>query len=719
MNRPLYRLNITGKNANEIYTISFPDNLLKFIKYDFAHFLEKAIELCRVSMKNGAVNRDEMSVLKSSITPCHRYYEKNTHGIFDRIVIDCWIDYICKQNEINTPTLWNSFSGCRNDFETTLFARLCEFRYNHAINQWVNILRVQEYARKKTDFIFGKKLENQAVAVAKAGYFDLLFNVAANEMGYSDLSTSKVYSNLRTPNSPFIMSGISREMIRNLLHGISCDDSLEESQGTNNPNMSDKSAMDAFTAIKNIIPDEADNIINTIMKSIPQTHQRVYIPESFKAFIDLETDALIESGAVIQKCGRCLEYFLKDIEYNHDYCSRTDGGRTCLDIMCEKMAATKSSLQPVDSSLLYARCDQLYKEMSARVNVDMNQRDFSDWYKYMALIRENVTSGQASMDDFENFVEYSRSINFVPQRPKSPKSPNSQDKSYKKKSSDGVRSFNFEKVSHQQPNPEDDSAKTLADLYGIDLDDYEQPDVPPAPPIQHMPYYSQYPPPHYAPPPIQQIQPAPNTTRIIRGMAPSGIRELPQPEIVTLEPPPLPEPPPVLPVSPPAPPPVPPKEEVNLAESEYASAGSAFGEAKHEFDVTPVPSHLLAQLEQVVTEFESPPPHKTESALLQNPYLRSIINSEEVKPPPVSLAPKVEFQAEPKAEPKAQKDAEVAVEAVPQLDFNSILSGIKRNDAFTPDITEEAPASHKTKRVMEAIFGKNKTVNPYIKEYDD
>ncbi|MCL1866454.1 MAG: hypothetical protein FWF82_03495, partial [Oscillospiraceae bacterium] len=212
-----YRLNITGKSMNEVYTVSLPDNLIKFIKYDFSPFSEKCVELCRTSMKSGRINLDEVSVLRGSLISCHKYFEKNIHGIFEKIVTDNFIEYICRQNEISFSTLWSSFSGCKNNFESTLFARLCEYRYNHAINQWNNITKIQEYAQKKVEFIFGKKLDNRGVAVAKAGYFDLLFNVAANELGCDDLSSSRVYSELRAPNSPFIMSGISREIMRNVL----------------------------------------------------------------------------------------------------------------------------------------------------------------------------------------------------------------------------------------------------------------------------------------------------------------------------------------------------------------------------------------------------------------------------------------------------------------------------------------------------------------------
>ena len=92
--------------------------------------------------------------------------------------------------------------------------------------------------------------------------------------------------------------------------------------------------MDAFSVIKTYIPDKDDSLVNTIIKSMTGIPQQVYMPASFKAVIDLEIDALVESGGMLQKCPRCGEYFLKDSEYPHDYCSRRQkDGVTCLEAM--------------------------------------------------------------------------------------------------------------------------------------------------------------------------------------------------------------------------------------------------------------------------------------------------------------------------------------------------------------------------------------------------
>lgn len=703
MNKAIYRLNLTGKSLGEVYTLSLPDNLIKFISYDFVPFMEKCVELCRSSMKKGTIDFDEVSTIRSSIIPCHKYFEKNIRGIFDKIVIDCWIDYICRQNEINSSTLWNSFSGYRNEFEKVLFSRLCEFRYNHSINQWVNLLKIQEYALKKTEFIFGKRLDSNATAVAKAGYFDLLFNVAANEMGHTDLSTNRMYSALRTPNSPFIMSGISREIMRNILFGLRVEEEGTDGSPEGHPRRaeytSDKSAMEAFTAIKNIIPDEPDTIISTIMKSIPRKPQRVYIPESFKAVIDLEIDTLLESGAVIQKCGRCLGYYLKDENYNYEYCSRIENYRSCLEIMGEKAASMQSAVSAIDAAVLQGRCDQLYKEMAERVNVDMNQRDFSDWYKYMSLIRENVLMGSASMDDFENFADYSRTINFSAKATVRLKKDKKKSDITFDEAGREIKSFEFERVDKKPTAKTETSPQTMADLYGINTKAFE--------------------PPPFAPP---------NTARIIRGVVPVGVKELPQPELViphTL-------PPVEIPVEP-----VGIEQEEAVAElSEIAEIAETIEEAevdlpeiaeqefvpvysKSDFVQAPKPELInpLLQVPEPVPEPEPEPETKVEIKL--DDVFKFNVDEEDNKEEKI----KPEAKSEEESEQDFVKDEEVSVEtapSAPQLDFNSILSGIQRNDGFvagdSEEDKEEPPVSHKTKRVMDAIFGKNKIVNPFVKQ---
>ncbi|MBP5605945.1 MAG: hypothetical protein J6X60_10460, partial [Ruminiclostridium sp.] len=425
------QLNIAGINSNEIYTIYYPNNLMNFCRYDFSLFLEHCTDLCRLAARTGEYNVDDVYAIRNSISGCHKYYEQNMRTIFEKIVVDCWIDYLCKQSEVSVNSLWQSFLKCRNPFEKAIFGRLSDYRYNRAINEWTNLLKMQEYARTKTDFVFGVKLKSPQQALSRANYFDLLFNVAANEEGFpiNEIASVGVFSAGRLPNSPFVMNSAAKEIARNQLKNIEYKDGYRSRK---NPDLTDKIAMDAFSAMKNFIPDKDDSMAKTIIKSLTSAPQMVYVPRSFKAVVDLEIDASAQSGAYLQKCARCGDYYIRDEEYDFDYCSRIQReGGTCLDLMKidDPELAEATSVIPehtdttedndddpkiiyIDKDTVNEKMDSLYKEMAARVNVDLTQRDFSLWYQRELRLRDEILLGNAGEKQLDDFIRLSRSDHF-------------------------------------------------------------------------------------------------------------------------------------------------------------------------------------------------------------------------------------------------------------------------------------------------------------------
>ena len=445
-------VNLSNKTGNEIYSLGIPQNLLTFLRYDFTLFQDKCANLCRFAMKNGTYPADEAVEVRNSVVGCHKYVEKNIRGIFEKLVTDCWIEYICRQNEIGPVGLWNSFMSCKNEFERVVFARLSEFRGHRAVNQWVNLLRVQEYAARKVEFVFGENSSdsgNVADASGRCDYFDLMLNVVANEMGLPLPATSvNVYGAGRLPNSPFVMGSISREIVRSIMPEITGSAYSAGAKRHDGAVSADQNALDAFAAVKALIPEKPDNITRTIIKSLKSEGRRVYIPAGFKAVIDLEIDALLESGGVLSRCRRCREFFVRDDDYQYNYCNTKPaggrGGKTCLEIMAEnvsreenrddfeprasvaathgmvsdadvtyehgKQRVSKPKTAVVDERLLKFECEKLYREMSERVGSGLTQRDFSEWYRSMLVMRENVSDGNATMSDFESFAAYSRQI---------------------------------------------------------------------------------------------------------------------------------------------------------------------------------------------------------------------------------------------------------------------------------------------------------------------
>ena len=488
------QLNIAGKNSDDIYTLFYPSNLMNFCRYDFSLFLEHCTDLCRLAARTGEYNVDDVYSIRNSISGCHKYYEQNMRTTFEKIVVDCWIDYLCKQSEVSVNTLWQSFMKCRNPFEKAIFARLSEYRYNKAINEWTNLLKMQEYARTKTDFVFGVKISSPQQAVSRANYFDLLFNVAANEQGFpiTEIASVGVFSAGRLPNSPFVMNSAAKEIARNQLKDIEYKDGYRSRK---NPDLTDKIAMDAFTSIKNYIPDKNDSLAKTIIKSLSSVPQYIYVPGSFKAVIDLEIDASAQSGAYLKRCARCGDYYIRDEEYDFDYCSRLQReGSTCLELMkiddpelAEAVSVSAAVIETdeedndkdepkivyVDKETVTAKMDALYKEMAARVNVDMTQRDFSIWYQKELRLKDDILLGEAGEKQLNEFIELSRGDEFASKKrtpvvEKKPVTESAEDDEQVEMTENGkqIKKFVFEKVDREtaaasiSPSP---TASTLAE----------------------------------------------------------------------------------------------------------------------------------------------------------------------------------------------------------------------------------------------------------------
>ena len=735
------QLNIAGRNSNEIYTLFYPNNLINFCKYDFSLFLDHCSDLCRLAARTGEFSMEDMYSIRNSISNCHKYYEQNMRTIFDKIVIDCWIEHLCSQNSVSVGTLWQSFIHCRNDFERAIFTRLSEYRHNRAINQWRNLLQMQEYARTKVDFVFGVTLGGPREGAARANYFDLMFNVAANEQGFpvEELASSGVYSAGRLPNSPFIMSSAAREILRNQLKDMDYPDSDYKSR--KNPDLTDRTAMDAFAAVKSYIPNKNDSLAGTIIKSMTGTPERIYMPGSFKAVIDLEIDAITESGAVIQKCARCGEYYLKDEEYPYSYCSRPQrDGLTCLEAMNrsteEVIPAKQTAILPapeeddddfsviyVDKDVVNEKTEALYKEMAARVNVDMTQRDFSLWYQKELRLKEQIMLGEAGEKELNDFIERSRGDEFASkkQEPVFTRQPRQQEQ--KTLSEDGreVKPFVFRKVERPAVQPKSTLAESeqaameaVQRLFGgVTPQPQPQQSYSAAPaygwqqtaqrPVQTAPQQAvsvqrpvagqqqTYQP--YSQSDFSRPQPV---SRVIRGATaayPEPPRE-PQPykprtvvipngsrtsEVVQIS-----------------------REDSDVKVFRPRKEAEAFRTETRGGYIEPSPYERLKQpLEDYKKAQEEP-----------EPEVDGQLSAEEIVPPAPTQKPL------PANALSAYKNAGTASEQPEKADFSRVLSGIQREDGFEREEeildSDGMPVTHKTKHVMNALFGPTK-MSPFLR----
>ncbi len=450
-------LKLVGKTSNEIFVLRYPSSLLDFCEYDFSYFAKHSIALCNESLKTGVLDLDRMAELRRDIQSAHCYIEHNIRTTYEKVVLDCWIDYVCRRDNISANVLWNRFVQCTNDFQRAVFSRLCDFRYNRAINEWLNIVRVQDYARCKTDFIFINGIKSVEEAVARRNYFDLTFSVTAREMGcrIEDLGVTKTFSVGRVPTAPFLFPNISKDIVRNVLADF--DYSEDYSDIGDYSEISDEIAMDAFSRMKAGMPQDLSNY-GILRGKMDGYGERIYMPCSLKAAIDLEIDAIIESGGWLGKCRRCGRYFLHDKEHSEEYCSRiVPNGKTCLEIWQQEHP------KPTINSELEKKSREVVDKMYSRVDKTMSVKEYENWHAYLEAMKQKVKNGEISPEELDSFLDYSLDVDITKSTPivEVPKKNTEQPQTQKERV---VKPFIPERISRdsiQSPsvlNPDDERA---------------------------------------------------------------------------------------------------------------------------------------------------------------------------------------------------------------------------------------------------------------------
>ena len=404
-------LKLVGRNSNEIFLLRYPSSLLDFCGFDLAYFAKMAIDACSEAQKTGKADPDVFAQLRRDIQNAHCYIAHNIRTTYEKVALDCWIDYLCRRDSIGTGTLWNRYISCRTPFDKMVFARLCEFRYNRAINEWLNIVRVQDYAKSKIDFVFTKDVKNAREAASRRNYFDLMFSVTAQEMGcrVENLGEIKVFSVGRTPSSPFMFSTISKDIVRHVLADFDYSDDYSDIGDYSE--ISDQIAMDAFSKMKAGLPAELSSY-NIVRGKMENYTDKIYMPCSLKAVIDLEIDAIIENGGILCACKRCGRLYLRNEEYNEDYCrTYLTNGKTCLELYREENPL------PVISAELLEKCRTVTDEIYARVGTSMSEKEYEYWYSYMSAMRDKVSSGEITAEELDAFLDYSLNVDISRSRP--------------------------------------------------------------------------------------------------------------------------------------------------------------------------------------------------------------------------------------------------------------------------------------------------------------
>lgn len=402
-------LKLVGRSSNEIYVLRYPSSLLDFCDYDLSYFAKKAVEACSEAQKTGEVDFDRFSELRRDIQTAHCYIEHHIRTIYEKLPIDCYIDYLCRRDSIGTGTLWNRFISCKTPFDKMMFQRLCELRYNRAINEWLNILRVRDYAASKIEFVFPSGISSASEAAARRNYFDLMFSVTASEMGckLDELGQTKVFSIGRLPNSPFMFPAISKDIIRTVLSDFDYSDDYSDIKDYSG--ISDEIAMDAFSRMKNGLSAELSSY--NILRSKMEKYDKIYMPCSLKAVVDLEVDAVIESGGYLAVCKKCGRRYYRGKDYDEDYCNYLHNGKSCLDEYREENPPRRMTEE------LEQKSRSVTNEVYARVGKSLSTKEYEYWYSYMTAMKDKVGTGEISPEEFDDFLDYSLTFDISRSKP--------------------------------------------------------------------------------------------------------------------------------------------------------------------------------------------------------------------------------------------------------------------------------------------------------------
>lgn len=77
-------VSLTGINSSEIYSLSYPQSVLKFAEYDFSGFIRRCTDYCKRCAESGEYRLEDIVALRNSLGACHKYVEANIHGIYEK-----------------------------------------------------------------------------------------------------------------------------------------------------------------------------------------------------------------------------------------------------------------------------------------------------------------------------------------------------------------------------------------------------------------------------------------------------------------------------------------------------------------------------------------------------------------------------------------------------------------------------------------------------------
>lgn len=455
---------VTGSRS--FHKLELSKALLRFVEFDFTYFWEQCIEAGRNARKTGRISQNLKNMAMNALVKCHPYVEACAATEFADVVLDCIIAYICHSEGIGLEELWARCISPKSLYEKAIFNRVSEYKTGRGINQWINIVRMQEYARSKIKFIYecdSNVMLRPEDYRTRTEYFDLAFSVAANETGcpMDKLPSVKMYTPSTVPDAVFMMGRMSKNIYRRLSEVLGGAELWEEK--TLNDHNRDQTALDAFSYVKDM-PRPGENDMRFALEAVSELPETVYVPDSFKALIDLEFTLMTQKGIYLSKCPRCGRFFVRSLDEKSPYCNRVNSsGMTCAEQINEELGiiamkngsapkAEEQAPEPLPETVpeeaeeklpeeqnepmaseesenapeavsepapveerpepimipkeLEKRCQRVYNMLYKRIGTLMTEKEFREWSGYLSDTKRDIREGEAEISQMEDFLDY-------------------------------------------------------------------------------------------------------------------------------------------------------------------------------------------------------------------------------------------------------------------------------------------------------------------------
>ncbi len=413
------------RDNNNFYKIDISRTLLHFAEFDFTFFWEQCIEAGKTARKTGRLPQNIVANAKSSISSAHPYIEACIATDYSEIVTDCIIEYICHSERIGLEELWARCITPKNMYETAIFRRVSEYKTNRAMNRWTSVVRLQEYARNKTEFIFGPEkgkteLNDEMIRVRKE-YFDLALSVAANELGCPPdaLPSVRLCNTATVPSAAFSAGKAAKAIYRRFSEALAHGQDMSSLENKSHYATKDQTAMEAYSFVKNMNrPSEID--MKFALEALNNNPSELFLPDSLKAALDLEFDLMCSRRIYMRKCESCGKYFIiDDIADDDPRCNRVNSsGKTCrrqYEELCEEIAVkARESAEAASEAQVYTvpqdmekRGQKLYNALYKRVGKGIDENEFREWSQYLSNMKRNIKIGEAAVSQLEEFLDYS------------------------------------------------------------------------------------------------------------------------------------------------------------------------------------------------------------------------------------------------------------------------------------------------------------------------